>query len=137
MGTAWNWCALVFLAGNPRAPLEQVPGLGQNGWQRLGPGLRSALREGLSAPEAQRPPGKIFERLSQEQSNRFSRLKDWRASLGVRLSLDPSLLWPMVSLERLARAPHSLPAELESPDIRRWQCEEFGPALASMLASLA
>ena len=76
------------------------------------------------------------ERMSREQVQRLGRLKAWRVSLGTTLSLDPSLLWPTASLERLARAPHMLDSELTSADIRRWQRDRFAAALSAYLESL-
>jgi hypothetical protein len=56
-------------------------------------------------------------------------LKTWRESLGQDLGLDPSLLWPTVSLERLAKAPGSFAAEVNSPNVREWQRREFSVSL--------
>lgn len=117
---------LVSLAMNP----------GQAGLQRFGYGFQQALSEGLAAPPVTRPPFIEYERMSPEQVQRLGRLKAWRISLGATLSLDPSLLWPMASLERLARSPHTLDAELDSAGIRRWQCDRFAAALGACLESL-
>ncbi|MEA1959211.1 MAG: HRDC domain-containing protein, partial [Chloroflexota bacterium] len=85
--------ALVALAASPATAFSDIPGLGQTGLQRFGRGLRQALHDGLTAPPIRRPPAMPHERMSQEQVQRLDRLKDWRTSLGVALSLDPSLLW--------------------------------------------
>jgi len=76
------------------------------------------------------------ERMSLEQFQRLGRLKAWRISLGATLSLDPSLLWPMASLERLAKAPRTFCVELTSTDIRHWQRNRFASALRDYLESL-
>ena len=128
--------ALVSLAMSPTATLSNVPGLGQTGLQRFGRGLQQAIRDGLAAPSIHRPPPVAAERLSHEQIQRLTHLKAWRVSLGATLSLDPSLLWPTASLERLAKAPHSLCVELTSADIRRWQRDRFALALRAYLESL-
>lgn len=114
---------LISLAMNP----------GEAGRQRIGPGLEKALREGLAAPPVLRPAFVEYERMTQEQFQRLSRLKAWRISMGADLSLDPSLLWPMSSLERLARAPNTLDAEMTSAGIRRWQRDRFAAALGACL----
>jgi ribonuclease D len=75
-------------------------------------------------------------RVSQEQIQRLSRLKAWRASLSATLSLDPSLLWPTASLERLAKAPDILDVEITSANIRRWQRDHFASSLHAYLGSL-
>jgi ribonuclease D len=128
--------ALITLATSPTAAFSEVPGLGQTGLQRFGRGLQQALREGLAAPPIRRPPSMPDERMSREQVQRLGRLKAWRVSLGATHSLDPSLLWPMASLERLAKAPGTLCVELNSADIRRWQRERFSSDLCAYLESL-
>lgn len=124
---------LVYLAAKPEAKLAETPGLGPVGLQRLGHLLQEAIREGVIAPPFHRPPPSRLreERPTPEQMVRLQRLKAWRSALGRRLSLDPALLWPMASLERLAREPG---AELASPDVRVWQRQEFEGALRAVLA---
>ncbi len=128
--------ALISIATSPTATLSEVPGLGQTGLQRFGRGLQQALREGLDAPPIRRPSPMTNKRMSREQVQRLGRLKAWRVSLGTTLSLDPSLLWPTASLERLAKAPNMLDSELTSADIRRWQRNRFTAALSAYLESL-
>jgi ribonuclease D len=128
--------ALVSLAMSPPSTLSKVPGLGQAGLQRFGPGLQQALREGMAAPPICGPPPKRDERMSPQQDRRLGHLKAWRVSLGTTLSLDPSLLWPTASLERLAKATDTLCVELTSADIRRWQRDLFAVALRAYLESL-
>ena len=127
---------LISLATNPTATLSEVPGLGQIGLQRYGRGLKQALHDGLVAPPIKRPPVIMAERMSPEQSQRLNRLKDWRTTLSATLSLDPALLWPASSLERLARAPETFNLELTSANIRRWQREHFASLLYAYLESL-
>ncbi len=128
--------AMVYLARHPEASLEEVPGLGVATVRRLGRQIRAALRRGMEAPPYRRPeaPHPPRPRPTDEQNARLARLKAWRMGLGKQLSLDPSLLWSMRSLERLAREPGSLDAELESPELRRWQRREFGDSLGRVLA---
>jgi ribonuclease D len=126
--------ALVFLAGNPEAHLSAVPGLGQAGLKRLGKGLREALSQGLNAQPVSRPRTRKY--ISREQLRRFNRLKEWRTSLARSLSLDPSILWPLTSLEQLAREPDTIDSELESENIRRWQRNVFADSLMDCLDSI-
>jgi hypothetical protein len=74
-----------------------------------------------------------FEPMSPEQTRRLAGLKAWRTSLATKLSLDPSLLWPMVSLQRLAKEPDTLDAEADSGNVRRWQNEQFTSLLQTYL----
>jgi len=126
---------LISLATSPTAALSEVPGLGQAGLQRFGRGLQQALRDGLAAPPIHRPPPMTAERVSHKQIQRLSRLKAWRASLSATLSLDPTLLWPTASLERLAKAPDTLGVEITSANIRRWQRDHFASSLHAYLES--
>ena len=124
--------ALVSLAGNPTARHQDIPGLGEEAQYKYGRGIIEAIREGLAATPVTRPASN-FERPDREEIERLKRLKSWRTSLGASLSLDASLVWPAVSLERLARAPSTFDREMSSPDIRTWQREQFGESLRSYL----
>ncbi|MFC1931446.1 ribonuclease D [Chloroflexota bacterium] len=127
---------LIFLATSPETTLSEIPGLRQTGLKRFGRGLQQALQNGITAPLIHRPrPVKVI-RPSKEQVQRLSRLKEWRTSLGSIFSLDPSLIWPLTSLERLARAPDTLSAEHTSDDVRHWQRDVIGPSLQNCLGSL-
>jgi hypothetical protein len=74
-----------------------------------------------------------FEPMSPEQTRRLTGLKAWRMALASKLALDPSLLWPMVSLQRLAKEPDTLAAEADADNVRRWQKEQFYDALQTYL----
>lgn len=125
--------SLIFLATSPEAALSEVPGLGQTGLKRFGQGLQQALHNGITAPPIRRPPRIKFVRTSEQQAKRLSHLKRWRTSLGSSLSLDPSLLWPLTSLERLAKAPDTLSVELKSDEIRHWQRNVVSSSLQACL----
>ena len=125
---------LIFLATNPETALSEVPGLGQTGLKRFGKGLQRALQNGITAPPIHRPRPVKAIRPSKEQVQRLSLLKEWRTSLGSSFSLDPSLIWPLTSLERLAKASDTLSAELTSDDIRHWQRDIIGPSLQACLS---
>lgn len=126
--------ALISLADAPASDLSNIPGLGRGiELPRFRQGLQQALRDGLAAPPVQITPLMSFEPMNHEQMRRFSRLKAWRISLGATLSLDPSLLWPMVSLQRLARTPGSFNEEISSTNIRNWQRDQFATSLKTYL----
>jgi ribonuclease D len=124
--------ALITLAINPKANLANITGLGPIGLQRFGRGLQEALREGQAAPPIQRQP-RAYVRLTPPEATRLTRLKAWRTALGTKLALDPSLLWPAASLERLAKAPDSFEDETRSVSIRAWQRGNFVSSLKSCL----
>ena len=123
---------LVHLAENPKSDLSKTPHLGQGRLKRYGMGLQRALKKGLASPPIYR---RKPERMSAKEQEQLKRLKAWRASIGASLSLDPSLIWPTVSLERIAMAPKTLDIELKSGDIRHWQREHFASSLSVLLDS--
>ena len=71
------------------------------------------------------------------QTRRLTSLKAWRTTIAVKLALDPSLIWPMVSLQRLAKAPDTLDIEATCDNVRRWQNEQFTSALQTCLKTNA
>ena len=127
--------ALVFLAAHPGTDLSAAPELSIGAVRRYGAGIARAVRAGLRAdPVARpRPPQPFRPRPTAAQSARLSRLKEWRAARGVELAVDPSVLWSMRSLERLAREPETFEREMASPEVRRWQRERFGGSLRACL----
>ena len=64
---------------------------------------------------------------------RRAALKAWRSELGESLGLDPPMLWPMSSLQRLSRAPDALADVTRSAEVRQWQRAEFGDAIRKVL----
>jgi ribonuclease D len=121
---------LVALSTSRTADLA---GFCDNEPPRFRAGLQQALRQGLAALPIQPLPRMRFEPMSPEQTRRLAGLKAWRIGLAAKLSLDPSLLWPMVSLQRLAKEPDTLAAEAASNNVRRWQNEQFTSLLQTYL----
>jgi ribonuclease D len=78
-----------------------------------------------------------YEPMSPEQTRRLTSLKAWRTTIATKLALDPSLIWPMVSLQRLAKAPDTLDIEATCDNVRRWQNEQFTSALQTCLKTNA
>ena len=124
---------LIYLASNPAADLAQLPMPRRQVDSRFGRLLRAALHSGLADPPVSNPIRHSIERATPVEIDRLHRLKEWRASLGRQLSIDPALVWPMASLERLGRSPCTLGAELQSSEVRQWQCEQFATSLGASL----
>ena len=128
---------LVSLAAEPKADLREVRGLGMFGRGRLAAGIRDAIKQGNAAQPLQRPRQPRGRRLSRAErakvSSRLDKLKAWRTEHANRLSLAVGLLWPMVSLQRLASFPDDLETELQAPEIRGWQREEFEESIRKLV----
>ncbi len=103
--------------------------------------IGEAIERGWSGPEFHRPKVSRGDwARNEEQDHRLRALKTVLADFGENLDLDPSLLWPTVSLERIAAAPEAWRTELfdeATPEVRQWQRRRFGGALAAVCASLA
>jgi len=129
--------AMVYLAANPSADLSEAPGLGEKILKRLGPGIREAVQRGLSASPVKRKRREKPKYRSRDryEEKRLQFLKEWREDIAKSLSLNPSLIWPMASLERLARNSNGLDTELESDGLRQWQIDQFALSLAELMKS--
>ena len=127
---------LLFLAANPTTPLEEVPGLQRETLLRYGKPLGQALRDGLNAPLLEKAPAPRYQPYTTRQLETLAALRKWRSEHATRLSLDPFLIWPTISLERLTREPLALDRELASNEVRQWQRQEFGASLRTVLSSL-
>ncbi len=133
--------ALVQLSSQPDADFSTVKGLGRYGRLPASRGLKAAVDAGIKARSVNLPnrahatlPLSPAER--KRVRKRLGSLKMWRRHLGQELRLNPGLLWPAVSLERLARYLGGLDTELSNPKIRNWQKHEFGETLRGFLATL-
>jgi ribonuclease D len=130
--------ALLYLSQNPSQELTDSPGIGPITAKRLGGQLRAAItRGGKSEPvERARSQRSSEPRPTKQQEDRLRALKVWRIAHGERLDIDPSLVWPMPGLERLAQYPAEFGNELEtSMAIRKWQRLEFGDSLREFLTT--
>ena len=128
--------ALLYLAANPEAELTEAPGIGLNISRRLGPRLQGAIARGTAAKPVERPkpPRPTDARPTKQQEDRLRALKAWRNAQGERLNLDPAVIWPVASLERVARYPEEIGDELQnSTAIRWWQRREFEASLRNSL----
>ena len=133
--------ALVQIASNPYSDIASLKGLGRFGRQPGLSRLSAAIREGLEGLTVRLPrqPARNGQRDPAQRAkigDRLHILKGWRTAQGQRKQLDPALLWPAASLERLAAAPDTVDAELVSPEVRTWQRQELGESLRGFLAAL-
>ena len=132
---------LLHLAREPLSPLDEAPGMPPQLVRRSGNRIKAEIQRGLRGPGVERPisprrnqpPGKSAQR-------RIQALKAWRSEKGAELGLDPALLWPAASLERLARDPSRWAEEGEAgdnADVRAWQRHEFAGELKEALQRAA
>ncbi len=130
--------ALVAVAADPTTDLRKVRGLTQGVLSRLGSDLRKAIKAGVAAPPVQRPAPEpsALRRPSAKETERLKKLREWRTAEAKRAGMDPSLVWPMVSLDRLSRSPGNLEEESALGDVRRWQTVEFSASLRGALEVL-
>ena len=129
--------ALLYLAQNPLSPLDEVPGLAPQLVRRLGSRMKAAIQTAIRGPGLERPPRpRRPHPPSREVQARLQELKGWRTEKGATLGLDPALVWPAPSLERMAHAPESWATEIGAAgtnEIREWQCREFADELGEIL----
>lgn len=130
---------LVSIAGEPDSDYSNIKGIGW--WERpstlkrLGNLVQEARSNGpLKRPITNQTRGLRLSHKEREQANnRLKGLKEWRKTIGERLEIDPSLLWPTSSLSRLSRFPNNLSDERLAPEVRNWQFSEFGENLSQCL----
>ena len=127
----------IATAGN--ADLSSIEGVPESAVRRYGKRLKKARDRGLAAQPVTRPrngasnSNGLEGRPTREQIDRLRDLKAWRNERGEELDLDPALIWPMPSLERLARDPSALQQETQNDTVRAWQISKFGNSIAQSL----
>jgi len=124
---------LLTLAQNPDTDFKNVKGLSVIFQVRRQSALRRLLKQAkrihpipLRKTNGRKPSAEKDE----NRQSLFNALKCWRKSKGKELELDPSLLWPMSSLERLANHQTILKAGSE---VRKWQKKEFAKEIEKIL----
>jgi ribonuclease D len=120
-----------------RVSLEKVVEAAANAPKEYWHGMQGAIEQGLAAPEVHRPQSlRNGTPWGPECRVKLQRLKQWRTRRAASLELDPALLWPAASLERLALQPLDWTAEVlntTNADVRAWQRREFGQELRAVL----
>jgi len=134
--------AMVSLAASQDCDLSEVKGLGRYAYGRRASGVRKAIRQGLEVEPVTRPRKKREDRPRigtgerKVVRERLRLLKRWRLDLALALDLDPGLLWPARSLERISADPCHIKFELHDSSVRRWQREQFAASLSEFVARL-
>ena len=134
--------AMITLAANRDCALSEVKGLGRYAYGRRASAVRKAMREGLRAAPVSRPHRKREERPRfgagerKAARERLNLLKQWRLEHASALNLDPGLLWPAKSLERISVNPCHIESELHDSDVRQWQRQEFAASLSEFVGGM-
>ncbi len=123
--------ALVAIASTPDIDIFESPDF-ENLSDSFKSGIEKAIEDGKRTEPVVRPPVKRI-RLDPGYAERLHQLKQWRRVTGESLGLDPAIIWPMASLERIARNPETLPEEMQSAEVRAWQRSEFGASIEKHL----
>jgi ribonuclease D len=128
---------LIALAAEPEQDLAGFKGLAAVQNAQLISQLKEVLKTKPPKEPIRFPKSKntLPQRLSAEAKKRFTALKQWRQNKGEALQLDPSLLWPMRSLEAMALAPENRQHDLlrqSGSEVRAWQVKAFGAELETL-----
>ena len=132
---------VVGRARNPHSDYSEIKGIGAWGRPGVSKRIRKIVTDALAQEPVERPPSKIARKSpmsnkEREKANiRLKELKEWRKAIGQNLDVDPSLLWPTSSLNRLSRDPNTFISEVSEPEVRNWQRLEFGNKLEEKLSS--
>ena len=132
---------MLELAAHPQSDLAQVRGIGRYRYGRAASGIRKALREGLNTVAIERPRSsagvrpRVGVRERKAARKRLRLLKEWRLEHAEHFGIDPAIIWPAASLERLSVSPCDAGAEIRNESVRRWQRQEFGESLTAFIHS--
>ncbi|MBM39418.1 MAG: hypothetical protein CL765_03735 [Chloroflexi bacterium] len=132
---------LVAIAKNPYSDYSEIKGIGAWGRPGVSKRIRKIVTDALAREPVERPVSKVTRKKAmsnkeRENANiRLKELKEWRKAIGQELDVDPSLLWPTNSLNRLSRDPNTFETEIFEPEVRSWQRFEFGNKLEEKLSS--
>ena len=133
---------LLELAQNPsssRRTLSKRKGITDLVLRRMGQDIAEAIERGTSGPEHPAPErrsnGSGRRRLDRRGDVRLEHLKRWRAVRARELGLDPGVFCPNATLEAIAWADPSDPAELAALDaVKGWWARAFGAEVLALTA---
>ena len=125
---------LVDLANADHSIPLNLDGLGAFAFQPLKSELLNAIRKGSKSKPFKLPQNKKRPVMKPIQKKRLELLKSWRSKIGNELNIDPSLVWHAASLERIARDAKLTKNELNSPEVRVWQVQNFQTNLAEFIS---
>lgn len=128
--------ALLILANSPDMELHQVRGLASEIARQAGDRIHEAIHRGMCGRGVSGPPQPKNNPWEPEAQARLQSLKLWRSRQAASLGLDPALVWPAPSLERLALSWNGSTAEspdVGAPEVRSWQRHEFSQELRQAL----
>ncbi|MBN1594648.1 HRDC domain-containing protein [candidate division FCPU426 bacterium] len=124
---------LIAMAQMQDSDLKHIKGLTVVFQHRRQSALRQALRAGRKnalIPVQKRTNKKSGLKIPESAKPLLARLKKWREVKGKALSLDPAVLWPMSSLERLAIY-RSM--QKGGTEVREWQKQAFAGDVEGLL----
>ncbi len=129
---------LVSIAKDPKTDYVNIKGIGWWNRSSMKKRIKEIVQKSKEDPPIRRPekPKRAYflSNKDREKANtRLRLLKQWRKDLGETLNLDPSLLWPTLSLKRLSKSPDSIQEEFQDSIVRAWQVSEFGKDLSEQL----
>jgi len=129
---------LITLAINPETDINSLKGIGKWLLNQARKDLADALNRGVKAEPVSLPKLPRRPVWSNSANARLSILKEWRLRKGTELSLDPAILWPVASLQRMARKPAELSenlSDVNNSDVRTWQKKLFAKELKILVKS--
>ncbi|PZC45218.1 MAG: ribonuclease D [Chloroflexi bacterium] len=116
---------LVELSNADPSVALNCKGLGIFAFAPLNNELLNAIHRGLQSPPFYVPSKSRPPLMQPDQKKRLELLKFWRINMGAELNIDPSLVWPAPSLERIAMDTTLIKNEINSSEVRRWQVKAF------------
>ncbi len=119
---------LIEIATNPDKKISDIIGVGNWLIEKAEKDFVKAVERGMHAEPVKKPRPLKQPRWTNSSGKILKSLKSWRLSKGDILNIDPSLIWPMASLEKMALHKTILKDELFGDDcsiVRKWQRDQF------------
>jgi len=124
---------LIELSNADPSVALNCEGLGAFAFAPLKNELLNAIHRGLQSPSFYVPSKNRPPIMQPAQKKRLDLLKSWRINTGAKLNIDPSLVWPTSSLERMAMNVNLIKNEINSSEVRRWQVKSFLKNLSTFM----
>jgi len=126
---------LIDIASSPNKKISDIKGVGHWLLEKAEKDFMEAVSRGINSEPVKKPRPPKQPRWTNSSGRILKSLKSWRVSKGGELNIDPSLVWPLLSLEKMALHKTKLKDELFGDDcstVRKWQRDQYSDEIYNL-----
>jgi len=126
---------MIEIASSPGKKLSDIKGVGHWLIEMAEKDFEEAVRKGINSEPVTKNKPKKQQKWTNSSGRILKSLKSWRVAKADELNIDPSLIWPVSSLETMALHNAKRMEELFGQDctaVRNWQRKQFSQEINNL-----